>query len=172
MYDMAADSAGHIHLVAVGGEILDAPLAVYHLEWDGISWSKAETIYAGGGFPEYPKIAISRGNQLHVAWFVREALWEDRTREIWYSSSQSAAPSQTPVPSPTPTSTPTPAPLPSPTPTITPYPTLGPSSTDLPEGLYTDSDEALRLIIALSPVMLVILLIVVVRLGWFSRLFR
>jgi hypothetical protein len=175
MYDMATDSAGHIHLVMVGREALgeNAPLGVYHLEWDGTNWSTARRIHSDPVlYPEYPRIAISRGNQLHVVWFTRESLWGFENREVWYSSSQSAAPYQTPVPSPTPTSTPTPVPLPSPTPTITPFPTLGPSGTDLPEGLYTESDEVLRLIIALSPMMVVILLVVAVRLRWFSKLFR
>lgn len=175
MYDMATDSAGHIHLVVVGRESLDenAPLGVYHLEWDGTSWSTARRIYSNPVlYPEYPKMAISQGNQLHVVWFTRESLWGFENREVWYSSSQSAAPSQTPVPYPTPTSIPMIAPLPSSTPTVTPYPTLGANATDLPEGLYTESDEVLRLIIALSPVMLVILLVVVARLRWLSRRFR
>ncbi len=175
MYDMAADSAGHIHLVVVGRESLDenAPLGVYHLEWDGTNWSVARRIYSDPVlYPEYPKIAISQGNQLHVVWFTRENLWELGNYEVWYSSSQSAAPYQTPVPFPTSTSTPTPAPLPSPTPTVTPYPTLSANSTGLPEGLYTESDEVLQLIVALSPVILVILLVVVARLRWFSKLFR
>jgi len=166
MYDMAADSAGHIHLVVVGRESLDenAPLGVYHLEWDGTSWSAARRIYSDPLlYPEYPKIAINRGNQLHVAWFTRENLWEGGNREVWYSSSQSAAPYQTPAPSPTPTFTPTSIPLPSPTPTITPYPTLSANSTDLPEGLYTESDEVLRVVMAVAPVLLVVLAIAILR---------
>jgi hypothetical protein len=172
MYDMAADSGGHIHLVMVGRLSPEEDrLGVYHLEWDGTSWSSPTVIYGGVGFPEYPKIVISEGNKLHAAWFVRETL-EEGDYEVWYSSSQSASPVQTPVPLPTSTPMPTATPLVTATPTATPYPTLSVHSTDLPEGLYTESDEVLRLIIALSPVILIVLLVVVIRLGWFSKLFR
>jgi hypothetical protein len=173
MYDMATDSGGHIHLVVVGRlSPEEDKLGVYHLEWDGTSWSPPAAIYRGAGFPEYPKIAISEGNKLHVAWFVRETLWEGGNNEVWYSSSRSSSPAQTPVPPPTSIPTPTATPLATVTPTATPYPTLSAPSTDLPEGLYTENDEVLRLMIALSPMVLVILLIVAVKLRWFSRLFR
>lgn len=178
MYDMTADSAGHIHLVAVGRQVLDrnAPLGVYHLEWDGEAWSDAERIYGGMGFPEYPKIAISQGNQLHVAWFVRERLGNPEgagPHQVWYSNSQSTAPHQRVMPLPTLTSMPLAlTPLPPPTPTVTPYPTLSPEDTGLPSGLYTESDEVLRLAAALSPIVLLILIVVVVRMGWFGRLRR
>jgi len=181
LYDMATDSAGHIHLVAVAQVVpeFDAPLGVYHLEWDGVFWSRAEAIYTGEGFPEYPKIAISQGNQLHIVWFVRDELFEDVQlgkqlwRDVWYSSSQSAAPPQTPVPSPTPAPTPTTtAPATSSAPPITPLPTLNSNTSGLPDGLYTDSDEVLQLMIALSPVALLIVLVVVVRLCRSGKLLR
>jgi len=173
MYDMATDSGGHIHLVVVGRlSPEEESLRVYHLEWDGTSWSTPTAIYRGAGFPEYPKIVISEGNKLHVAWFVRETLWEGGKKEVWYSSSRSSSPAQTPVPPPTSTPIPTATPLATVTPTATPYPTLSAPSTDLPEGLYTESDEVLQLIIALSPVVLVILLVVAAKRRWFSRLFR
>jgi len=77
MYDMATDSGGHTHLVVVGRLSLEEDrLGVYHLEWDGTSWSPPTAIYWGTGFPEYPKIVISEGNKLHVAWIVRDNLWE------------------------------------------------------------------------------------------------
>lgn len=173
MYDMATDSGGHIHLVVVGRLSPEEDrLRVYHLEWDGTSWSPPAVISRGAGFPEYPKIAISEGNKLHAAWFVRDTLWEGGNYEVWYSSSRSSSPAQTPVLPPTSTPTPTATPLATATPTATPYPTLSAPSTDLPEGLYTENDEVLRLMIALSPMVLVILLVVAVKLRWFSRLFR
>jgi hypothetical protein len=176
VYDMTTDSAGHIHLVAVAvarrSTESDTPGSVYHLEWDGASWSRPELIYAGEGFPEYPKITVSRGNQLHAVWFVRDDLSGETRREVWYSNSQSAAPPQTPVPSPTPVPTPTATPKPPPTPTITPFPTLSSDVGGLPDGLYTESDEVLRLMIALSPVVLLVVAVVIVRRGWFKILLR
>jgi len=170
MYDMATDSGGHIHLMVVGrlSPEEDRP-GVYHLEWDGTSWSPPTAIYWGAGFPEYPKIVISEGNQLHIAWFVRETLWEGGNNEVWYSSSQSASPAQTPVPLPTSTPPPTATPLATATPTATPYPTLAPSGTALPDGIYTESDELLRLLIGLAPVLILAMAIFAIRSAWLRR---
>lgn len=176
MYDMAADSAGHIHLLVVGRESQEenALLGVYHLLWDGDAWSIPTKIFASEGlYPEYPKIVVHEGNQIHAAWFTREGnVWEqDTNREIWYSSSQSSAPHQ-PV-TPLPTSTPQPPTVtPSPIPTATPYPTLALKDTGLPGGLYTESDDVFQLVVALSPVILVILVIALVKTGWLGRLWR
>ena len=170
MYDMATDSGGHIHLVVVGRLSPEEDrLGVYHLEWDGTSWSPPSAIYWGAGFPEYPKIVISEGNKLHVAWFVREDVWAPGNREIWYSSSQSASPAQTPVPPPTSTPTPTATPLATATPTATPYPTLAPGGTALPDGLYTESDDLLRLLVGLAPVLVLATAILAIRFGWLRR---
>ena len=169
MYDMATDSGGHIHLVMVGRLSPEEDrLGVYHLEWDGTSWSPPTAIYWGAGFPEYPKIVISEGNKLHVAWFVRETLWEGGNYEVWYSSSQSVSPAQTPVPPPTSTPTPTATPLATATPTATPYPTLAPGGTALPEGLYTESDELLQLLIGIAPV-LILAVVILAKVGWLRR---
>jgi hypothetical protein len=170
MYDMATDSGGHIHLVVVGRLSPEEDrLGVYHLEWNGTSWSPPTAIYRGAGFPEYPKIVISEGNKLHVAWFTREDLWEGGNREVWYSSSQSASPAQTPVPTPTSTPTPTATLVPTATPTATPYPTLAPGESALPDGLYTESDDLLRLLIGLAPVLILVTVILAIRFGWLRR---
>jgi len=177
MYGMDTDSAGHIHLVMVGRRIPDsnAALGVYHLEWDGRAWSAPEKIYEGPGFPEYPKITISQGNHLHVAWFIRESLWDDKgtgPHQVWYSSSRSAAPYQvvTPVPTATPmTPTFTPSPI---APTATPYPSLHLEQVGLPDGLKTESDDVFRLAIALAPVALLVLVVMAVSMGWLKKLRR
>ncbi len=171
MYDVATDSGGHVHLVVVGRLSPEEDrLGVYHLEWDGTSWSPPTAIYRGVDFPEYPKIVISEGNKLHVAWFVREASWEEGNYEIWYSRGQSASPAQTPVPPPTSTPTPTATPVATATPTATPYPTLAPGETTaLPDGLYTESDELLRLLIGLVPVLILVTAICAIR---FARMRR
>jgi hypothetical protein len=175
-YNVATDSAGHVHLVAVGRTaVTDAALSVLHVKWDGNTWSAPTKIFSTTDFPERPAIAVSGGNQLHVVWFVRGA--EDRfdeggNYEVWYAQAQSAAPSVPPPPSPTPLPTPTLTPTPVLTPSPTPYPTLEPGTGGLPSGLYTDSDDAFRIAVALFPLILLVLLVMGVKLGWLSRLFR
>jgi hypothetical protein len=176
MYDMATDSAGHIHLLVIGRESQekDALQGVYHLVWDGDYWSVSERIFASSElYPEYPKIVVYEGNQLHAAWFTREgSVWDqDVNREVWYSRGQSPAPHQAVTPLPTPTPLP-PTVTPSPTATITPYPTISLEDAGAPDGLYTDADDALRLAAALSPIVLLILIVVLVNRVWSSRIRR
>ncbi len=175
-YDMAVDSAGHIHLVVVGrADAVDAPLSVLHTEWDGNSWSSPTKIFSTTDLPERPVIATSRGNQLHAVWFVRGTEGRfagEGNYELWYSRGQSAAPSVPAPPSPTPLPTAALTPTPVPRPSSTPYPTLAPGTGGLPTGLYTESDEILQLAIALLPLILLILLVIAVKLGWLGKLFR
>ena len=168
MYDMATDSAGHIHLLVIGRERLDrdAPLGVYHFAWDGETWSQPDRLFMGGGYPEYPKIVVSHGNHLHVTWFVRDDLWALSNYEVWYSSSQVDAPYQTPIPPPPPSPTPVPTLAPLPTAKATPYLTPNIENSGLPEGLYTESEEVSRLAVALAPVALVILVAIALKRGW------
>jgi hypothetical protein len=165
LYDMATDSAGHIHLLVVGRQSLDsdAPLGVYHLVWNGSTWSYPVRVHAGPGLPEYPRLVISQGNHLHAAWFVRDDLWRGSNYEVWYSQTYSAAPQETPVPLPTPTLTPLPSPTPLLPPTPTAYPTLPPGTGGPPPGLRTESDEVLRVAMAVAPVLLVVLAIAIFR---------
>ncbi|RLC72224.1 MAG: hypothetical protein DRJ03_17420 [Chloroflexi bacterium] len=175
MYDLTTDSAGHIHLLAVGRSTPEpkALLGVYHLIWDGERWSAPTRIFAQEGlYPEYPKIVIHEGNQLHAAWFTREgSVWEqDVNRVIWYSRSQVAAPHRpvTPMPTEMPESTKTVAPTPAPVPTPTLY-QFNRDESGLPSGLHTESDELFRLVIALFPVILLIGVLIAVRMNWFHR---
>lgn len=98
VYDMATDSAGHIHLLVaghVGGAAAtreDTP-GVYHFEWDGVSWSLPALVYKGDWYPEYPRLVIGQGNQLHATWFVRQHLFNPVTaNQIWYAHGVAAAP--------------------------------------------------------------------------------
>ncbi len=105
VYDMVTDSAGHVHLVAVAYPEGSDALSLVHLEWDGQSWRAPQIITAGQPFAEYPKVAISAGNQLHVVWFGGDRNSIDRLGiGIWYSSASAAAPrsvsSALPVPWP------------------------------------------------------------------------
>lgn len=170
-YEMATDSDGGIHLIAVARPRLPAsradqvPLGVYHLVWDGVDWSTPDpvAIYEEG-FPEYPRITVSEGNLLHTAWFVRDQLFDDGYYRIFYSSRRTDATYQTPVPTPTAIATPLPTPTLSPPATSTPLPTIAPGGSQPPSGLYTESDEVATLLLTVSPIALLVLVIVLVRL--------
>jgi len=173
-FDMATDSAGNLHFVgAVRLSASDLTPGIFHLQWDGERWSAAERVSAGPGYPEYPRIMVENGNVLHVVWAVRESpSYEAQQIDVWYSTRQLASPTWTPVPTRVPLPTPTLTPSSGPVPVATPYPTVGSVDTGLPTGLYTESDEILQLMVSLSPLVLLVLVIVAVRLGWFNRLFR
>jgi hypothetical protein len=101
---MATDSAGDIHLVLIG-LMDDQPETegglemhnVIHAVWDGSSWGLVETIarYAGD-VPEWPGIAVSEGNRLHVVWYIRDAahIWQSEMGQytVWYSTKLTDAP--------------------------------------------------------------------------------
>jgi hypothetical protein len=174
VYDMATDSAGNLHFVgSVRLSTSDPTPGIFHLQWDGERWSAPERISTGPGCPQNPQIAVEQGNVLHVVWSVKESCrLGPQQMDVWYSTKQLASPAWTPVPTPVPLATPTLTPLSSPVATVTPYPTLGNVSTGLPTGLYTEYDEILQLMVALAPVVLLVVVIVVARLGWLSRPFR
>jgi len=102
VYDMATDSDGHIHLLAVGylsagyssvagGTIV--PPGLYHIEWDGESWKKPTTLYKGAWHPEYPRLVVHNGNELHAVWFLREKMLDETEyHEVWYAKGLSNAP--------------------------------------------------------------------------------
>jgi hypothetical protein len=178
-YAMATDSAGNTHLVLVGRTAEDQEsLSVLHLTWDGSNWSESEAITTlVGSVPEWPRIAIGLGNQLHVVWFVRDEphIWESEKGEyqIWYAHGTSSAPVA--APAVWPTSTPIPilevvtTPIPVATPTLLPTPTstLDPGLTqiDIPPGttdsIYTEMDDLILLAKSLVPAALVIAVVVI-----------
>jgi ligand-binding sensor domain-containing protein len=173
-YDMAVDSAGHVHLVVVGRtSAVETALSVLHTEWDGSNWSPPTKVFSGIRFSERPAITISEGNQVHVVWFVRDSLYSaEENIEIWYARGLSAAPFVPAPPSPTPLPTATATPTPIPPSPPTPYPTLAPGTGGLPTGLYTESDEILQLAVALLPLALLILVVMVIRSAWLGKLLR
>lgn len=181
LYDMATDSAGHIHLLVVGhlstkqvaSSVEQGLPGLYHFKWDESNWSAPVPVYEGDWYPEYPHLVIERGNQLHATWFVRKDPWEEVVApyQVWYAHGQSQAPAETPVPRPSLTPTAAPVAVSTATPLPTLYPTIAPGSSTLPTGLYTESDELLRLAVALLPLVVLALLVIIVRLGR-SKLFR
>jgi outer membrane protein assembly factor BamB len=103
MPSMAADSSGVIHLVTSVDRPRGETMAVYHLAWNGTSWSDPVLVSLGAiGFRsvELPWITTSNGNQLHV-------VYEDDFQRIWYTTrSVSALPiPSNPIPTPVQTET-------------------------------------------------------------------
>jgi hypothetical protein len=128
-YSMASDSAGNLHLVFVGRKTIDSKTVdVLDVVWDGETWSSPTTIAEyEKDVPEWPRVAISQGNQINVVWFVRDEahIWEsDKGRyRVWYARGVSAAASEPPQTIPTFTPAPTPTleiSLPAASPGVTP----------------------------------------------------
>ncbi len=110
-YDMAVDSAGHIHLLAsgymMGSEQPGAPTpqagasGLYQFEWDGQNWYPPNLLYRGGWLPEYPKLVIDHGNQLHAVWYLRQGGNSAVPYQIMYAHGVSSSPRTEPQPLPT-----------------------------------------------------------------------
>jgi hypothetical protein len=102
-FDMATDSAGHIHLLAPGylvssGERLGESPGLFHFEWDGQHWYPPTQVYNGGLIPEYPRLVIDRGNQLHTTWFVRESEFDgSQVHQVMYARGEASAPGLDPI---------------------------------------------------------------------------
>ncbi len=169
-YDAATDAAGNVHMLILGRlSPFQEELGLVHLIWNGSNWSTPVTIYASSDPPEWPRLDVGAGNQVYATWFTRDQRHlndSERGRyRIWVSSFQADAPAITPLPFPehptlpaTPT---TPAPPPA-TATCTPF--TMPQSSQPPQGMTSESDEIGWLLVALSPVVLLLLTIVLIRL--------
>jgi len=95
--DLAVDSAGRVHFVVAGRTNPHSQRnAIYHLTGDGESWSEPEMVFDSDGAPEWPRLAIGNGNELHLVWFERNAgqVWDsEKSRyRIWYSHARTDAP--------------------------------------------------------------------------------
>ncbi len=125
-YSMAVDGAGRVHVLAVGfrTEHRGVSPALLHLVREGERWLEPVVIVENGLFPEWPRLGIAGGNQLHAVWFTRNSLYsENDTRQVWHSTLSVDAPAVTPLP----LFTATPLPLPTAPPTTTPLPTVLPA---------------------------------------------
>jgi hypothetical protein len=93
---MATDSAGHVHLVLVGYPGNAQVMSLLHSEWDGNDWLAPTTITNSPPYPEYPRIAIGKGNVLNVVWFAGDRAGIDRVPiGVWYSTARTSAPQVT-----------------------------------------------------------------------------
>lgn len=157
-YSMAVDSDGNVHLV-MAGRLQESlrTLGIYHFVWDGMSWSNPEAVVAPNEqAPQWPRIAVGLGNQLHVVWFMLNPAISDpdadRGYDVYYSRgvSKSAAISPARYPTLAVQITPTPA-LPTTTP-ATPLPQL-PMSTPSANwsSLSTEMDDVAQLLLTIVP---------------------
>ncbi|HQY94818.1 sialidase family protein [Caldilinea sp.] len=102
-YATAVDSAGRIHLVMVGRRNLEQTRSeLLHVVWDGSNWSNPDVIASyAGDMPEWPRIAVGLGNQLHVVWFVRDAEnifnSDAGNYQVWYATGATDSPAIAPV---------------------------------------------------------------------------
>ncbi|MEI2689476.1 MAG: sialidase family protein [Anaerolineae bacterium] len=89
--DMAFDSAGTLHAVALG-----EPL---HASWSAGNWSRSMPIGQGRDSrgAEWMRLAVGLGNQLHVAWVDKGV----EPFRAWYQLGQTQAPAESPRPLPT-----------------------------------------------------------------------
>ncbi len=166
---MTTDSSGDVHLVMVGRHTPDQPeVSLLHVVWDGASWSQLETIatYAND-LPEWPRVAITLGNSLHVVWHLRPNALVDRSAvqppQVWYTARTLASPAIAPgtlnmsaaaatgLPEPQPPGSPA-APLP-PKENIRPSLVLSetPQSVVSIQSLMTENDDIALLVKSLVP---------------------
>lgn len=112
-YDLARDSLGRLHFVGVGAVGGEGQVGVWHMMWDGTTWHGPFLVSANRNFPEWPRLAVSEGRQLHLVWFERdpENMYNSDAGRytVWYSTALTDAPlaRRTPMPRPAPTPTPT-----------------------------------------------------------------
>lgn len=115
-YDMITDSAGRVHLAAAGYLSGSSDPSLIYTVWDRQAWGSPtavvtapaepqyRTVLGDKGevtlstlvstpYPEYPKLALSGGNTLHLVWFGGDLPSIDRTPiGIWYSTALVDAP--------------------------------------------------------------------------------
>jgi hypothetical protein len=172
-YATAVDSAGRVHLIMAGRRISEQTQAeLLHLIWDGSTWSDPRVITSyERDMPEWPRIAVGLGNQLHVVWFVRDAEnifnSDAGNYHVWYAGSTANSPALAPVDVP---EIPPPAPavdavvaivIPTPTSQIVPVSVddiARPSATLLMPNIRSENDEVLLLLLSIGPVVMMVAL--------------
>lgn len=121
-FDMVTDSAGRVHLAVVAYPQGSTSPSLLHLVWNGRQWSAPTVIVAAPPvpeyaaatdttanpttakplistpYPEYPRLAISQGNRLHLVWFGGDRLAVDREPiGVFYSTIEVDAPVERPA---------------------------------------------------------------------------
>lgn len=173
VYSMVTDSAGVIHLL-MGGYLEGdeaGNLGLFHLSWNGTTWSAPEVVFSNERKPEWPRLALTNGNQLHAVWFSRIDIFSTEDTRIHYSrrtlnTAAVAAPAFfTPTPEMALTATATTQPV-----VPTPIPTIAPEilSAPIPDGELEWEGPSLTTIgIALTP--LISMLVIYGGFTWHKR---
>lgn len=169
-FSLAADGAGRMHLLAIGvvSTTGDNEQRLWHLTWDGLTWSAPEALTGPGAAPQSPSLVVERGNRLHAVWMTTETDGDQGARQtIWYSSAPVAAPEWAPPPTftPIPRLLPTPTPIPTPVPTPTPLPDESRSQPVIEGPPRWEAESLESLFMALAPVLLIIAVVA----WWFLR---
>lgn len=168
-FAVANDSAGNVHLIAVGRQAKDqtAP-GVYHLAWDGTKWSRPQELYQQGNFIEFPDLNISNGNRLHVVFSTRARNQlsgvPDDSSQIWYTEAETNAPAATRVPLATLTPRPTETSTPEPPATATrrPTPTRIPIDTGDDTAAPAAANPLMPIIAGIVPVLAILAVVIIV----------
>jgi len=175
---METDSAGGVHVVLVGRNNPDqTSLSVLTLTWDGSTWSEPDAVITlEGDVPEWPRLAIARGNRMNVVWFVRDEEHifdsDNGMYQVWFSERTLDVPEITPIAYDTVVPTITPTALATPTLAASQTPTMAvellPTSIPIknnPIGLgqpaYRESDYLLLVAKTLVPSMVFLGIVVV-----------
>ena len=88
----AFDGDGRL-LLAYVGEDGAAPqkLSVMVTSYENGAWNQPEVIASPDGFPEYPRVVVSLGNQITVVYFVRDNQFDVGRYTLWSSSVTTSA---------------------------------------------------------------------------------
>jgi hypothetical protein len=169
IYDMAADSAGHVHLVMVGYVTGSTTMSLLHSEWDGKAWSAPSVVLGSPPYPEYPRLAVGQGNQLHLVWFDGDRPSVDRSQiGIYYSGATTTAPKVTARPVPpanvTPVTKPSDASVQSPG-QVAPPPDAAAIDRASPWRADLSRSPMIAVGIGVAPVVILLLVLVVIRAG-------
>lgn len=177
-YTLATDSAGNTHLVMVGRITPDEEsVRLLHLVWNGSAWSNPETIRRyEGDQPEWPRLTIGLGNQLHLVWFVRDKasifLSEAGKYVVYYARATADSPALAPSLPPAPATTAatvveeaTALPVESPSPALEEAQRAPPQQEASLDTVQSENDEVLLLLLSLLPVAAIFAAIAV----WRSR---
>lgn len=157
---MAFDSAGALHMATSVNGQQGKTEDVYHLTWNGKSWSDPVLLSngtIGKRSVELPWLAVGSGNQLHV-------VYEDDFQRIWYTQRIINAPAAPKQAVPTPLFTPTHVPKP----TATSAPTARRNPTALPTVLSdapvpTLGEPMNPLLAGVVPALLIVVLVILFR---------
>lgn len=172
-YATAVDSSGNIHLVLSGIVVAGSthPVSLLHLIWNGSVWSDPEVIFSSASvYPEWPRIAVSNGNQINVVFFVRpvaEAWNSDKgDYQVWYVHGSSISAYLEPSPWATITSTPqVEAPTLPPTLVPTALPTniiTAPIDLNVAGKVFNETDELLLIGKSILPALLFLIVIFII----------